>query len=148
MKPAIGNILGWNDRPAEMEAGGAIDVADRRCHRDKVGLRYLFAEIGLIGHNQPVVGDRRGARDGNVAQNEHRLGIGLPFLTSELRFRQPRPTSSRVLIRLLSLKPPFGLSRVISGLARLLCVGRQATHGGQKCQAHEVTDHARWHTRP
>ena len=90
-KLAALDILRRNDRPAEVKAGGAIDVADRSGDRRQVGLRYLFPDIGLIRRHQPLLRYRNGAGDRDVPQHEQRLGIALPLRPGELRQRQPGP---------------------------------------------------------
>ena len=65
--PAVLDVLRRNDRAAEVKAGGAIDVADGSRDRGEVGLRHLFADVGLIGRNQPVGRYRDGAGDGDAA---------------------------------------------------------------------------------
>ena len=54
-KLAALDVLRRNDRPAEVKAGGAIDVADRSRDGREIGLRYVFPDIGLIGGDQPVL---------------------------------------------------------------------------------------------
>ena len=124
-EPTVPDVLRRNDRPAQMKTSRAIDVADRGRHRGQIGLRHVFPEIGLIGRCEPVARDRRGARDGNAAEEKYRLGACPPLRSRKLRRRYPGPAGRR-LIGLLPFEPLFGLYRVIAGLARLLRRGRQA----------------------
>src|SRR5207237_3832212 len=63
MKLAALDVLWRNDRPAERKAGGAIDVADRSSDSPEIGLRYSFADVGLIRRNQPLLRYRNGTGD-------------------------------------------------------------------------------------
>ncbi len=59
---AVGNVLRRHDGPAQMEAVGAVEIADRAGDRREVRLRDLLAEIGLIGCGDAIAGKRRGRR--------------------------------------------------------------------------------------
>ena len=134
MKPAALNVLRRNDRPAEMKAGGAIDVTDRSSDSREIGLRYLFPDIGLIRRRQPLLRYRDGAGDRDVAEREQRFGIALPLRPGELRQRQPGPTV-RALARLLVIETFFGLPRVIARLVRMLRLRRKAGDQGPEDEA-------------
>ena len=72
---AVGDVLRRHDRAAQMEAGGAVEIADRAGDRGEVGLRDLLAEIGLIDRGDAIAGNGVGAADIDAAQHELRLGI-------------------------------------------------------------------------
>ena len=140
-KLAAPDVLRRNDRPAEMKAGGAIDVADRSSDRREIGLRYFFADIGLIRCNQPVLRDRDGAGDRDMAEHEQRPGIPLPLRLGELRRRQPGPPV-RALARLLVIETFFRLPRIIARLVRMLRLRRKAGDQGpedEACDAQAVS---------
>src|SRR5204863_1705826 len=126
------DILWRTGRPAEVKAGGAIDVADRNRDSRQIGLRYLFPDVGLIRCRKPLLRYRDGAADRDVAEHEQRFGVPLPLRPSELRQRQPRPPV-HALARLLAVETPFCLPRIITGLVRGLRVrrkaGEQTPHG-------------------
>jgi hypothetical protein len=134
VKLAALDVLRRDDRPAEVKAGGAIDVADRSSDSREIGLRYFFADIGLIRCNQPVLRDRDGAGDRDVAEHEQRPGIPLPLRLCELRRRQPGPPV-RALARLLVIETFFRLPRIIARLVRMLRLRRKAGDQGPEDEA-------------
>ena len=133
-KLATLDILWRNDRPAEVKAGGAIDVADRGSDGRQVGLRYLFPDVGLIRCREPLLRYCDGAADRDVAEHEQRFGVPLPLRPGELRQRQPRPPV-HALARLLAVETPFRLPRIITGLVRGLRVRRKAGNQGPEDEA-------------
>src|ERR1700730_1586271 len=117
--PAIDNVLRGNDRPAEVKAGRAIEIADRGGDRCKVGLGYFLSEIRLIGAYQGIARYRHGADNHDGAELELRSGITRGYWPLEPR--HPQSGSARLRLPGFQIvETLFGLSRIETRLDRLL----------------------------
>ena len=117
------DVLRRNDGAAEVKAGRAIEVADRRGDRGEVGLRDLFPEIGLIGRCDSVARNRRAPVNETLRSTNSGLESAWPAgratrgIGNRVR-RRPR------LLGLQGVETLFGLPRIEAGLAGLLRLRR------------------------
>ena len=133
----VGDVLRRHDRPAQMKAVCAVEIADRAGDRGEVGLRDLLSEIGLIGCGDAIAGNGLGAADIDPAQ--HELWFRIPACVGPADRRQrDRRTAQRFLLGLV-FKVFLGLPRIEAGLVRLLSE-RLRNSRENRCRQHQCNE--------